>query len=84
MTKRFGRPVPTFESKTSRGVVREINLPREGHMLEGLYAASAAQSDMKTAPYEAVSKATFKRAMFNWIALAAFWLLFAWAFSNGT
>ena len=84
MTKRFGRPAPNFEEKQKNGPIRPINLPREGHNLEGLYAAASARSDMMTAPYEILGKENFNRGLLFWMVFALFWIAVAFSLSSRT
>ena len=84
MTKRFGRPPPSFdEAPAPKGTARQIVLPREGHALEGAYAASAARSEMSVAPYHAIRKAGINRGIFNAAAILFVWLLLATLFAGG-
>ena len=72
MTKRFGRPAPSFDEKAKSGPIRQINLPREGNSLEGLYALASARSDMRDAPYEVMRKENFNRGLAMWLIFALF------------
>ncbi len=75
MAKRIGKPSLRFDDVPSKtGPVRQINLPREGSALEGVYAEFAAKSDLTTAPYEALQKENFNRSLVLWTIAAVFWL----------
>jgi hypothetical protein len=86
MPKSFGRPA-TIDDRARRPVdcviVRDINLPREGHALEGVYAATSARNALGTAPYEGATKAAFSRALVWWTGVSLFWIGLAWLFLNG-
>jgi hypothetical protein len=86
MAKSFGRPATIDLAPRRAGetvVVRDIHLPREGHALEGAYAAASARNELETAPYEALSKQSFNHALIWWICVSLFWIGLAWAFMNG-
>lgn len=51
-------------------------------MLEGVYAAASARSDMATAPYDALRHDNFKRSFVLWFIAALFWLGVAYALSG--
>lgn len=82
MAKRFGRPAPSFDEKPKTGPIRPINLPREGHALEGLYAAASAKSDMLTAPYEVLGRENFNRGLVFWLVFGLVCIAVALAFSG--
>lgn len=82
MTKRFGRPAPSIEDKPKTGPIRQINLPREGNSLEGLYALASARSDMHDAPYEVMRKENFNRGLAVWFLFALFVLAVVYSQSD--
>jgi hypothetical protein len=69
MTKRFGRPAPT-DPKPATGAIRQINLPREGHALEGAYAEVAAVNAWRSETQQVSGNALILRYLFLWSVVA--------------
>lgn len=74
--KKFNRPVTWVPDDDGHGVpVRAINLPREGHGLEGAYDVIASRDAMYHETYEAQRRRAVSDGVRYWILIIAFWVL---------